>query len=528
MQKPTVFKFSVTILTLILLFACRKQFDTAAWDVDVLVPLAEGRLQLQDLSNEGTLTEDAKKLFHLVFEEEVLNIGIDTFVGIPDTTIREEYAVPIGGVFIFGGIPFQNEITETTYDLKDIQLLEAIIMNSAIEVNLRNTLDARMLVRYSILSAERDGLVFRVEEFVDPNSTLNRQYTLNGYTLDLTGINKNKTNTLTTEIEIMLDPADSAYQLQAGDLFVLENTFSDIIPSFARGYFGNQVFDFNDVSEIEGFEQIPNGRIDFTEFDVSLEIDNRIGADLSLDVNGIRSFNISDATSANLVHPVLQEDVFVGRGTLLTEDEVRATREVISLTQENSNLDELIEIRPDSIEFDLGIQINPLGNVSLGNDFVVNGQNLSAFLRVDVPLIVGLDGLELVDTLDFTFEREAENDPLEQLNYGFVNIHVRNAYPMQAGLQLYMQDTSGVVFDSLFTSRQWIASGGVNASGRVTDTIQSKIELPIDQERFDQFEKTASLRAVANLNTTELDSVGIYSDGFIDVKIVGDFNANSR
>ena len=114
------------------------------------------------------------------------------------------------------------------------------------------------------------------------------------------------------------------------------------------------------------------------------------------------------------------------------ENPVKHITKTISFDESNSNLNELFELNPSALIYDIDLETNPLGNVSLGNDFVYYGHDLSATMLIDVPLRIGVEGLSLDDTFNLNVDLE-DND---QLRDGTLDLYVENGFPFQADFNL--------------------------------------------------------------------------------------------
>lgn len=522
-------KFFLLLAGILLALGCREKNDLANWDVDILVPLASGSINLSDYVPEDYIAADGSGLLNLVISEKLLDIGLDTLIGIPDTTIKEAFTFP-ASLTLPPGAPFFGGVKETDYKIRNAQLTLAEIRESEIEVFFKNTIDKPVLFRYSITSATKDGNIFEVEERVEANSSINKIYTLNGYTLDLRGLDGGGYNTIVYEFTAMIHPSETdPHTFKVGDQVAIENTIRNVSPQYVKGYFGNEEISFTDSAEVDFLSRFPFESLNITEFDVVMTIDNGIGADLRIDINKLASANTKKAKYAELEHSIIGSTLQFARAIDLhtAENEVKHVKKGYKFTDANSNLDELLEVGPDKVITDLSMVVNPLGNISLGNDFVYYGHNLSAVLDIRVPLVIGLQGLLLDDTTAFRFGQDVERDVLDQVNEGFIRCIFDNGYPFDAGLQLYLQDSSGATLDSLLPAVQWIDGAGEEVNGRVAASQRSIIEVPVNRQKLEILELSNALRIKAILNTVGTDSVHVRDDYRIDYRIVGDFNVNA-
>lgn len=511
---------------------CRKKLELANWEVDAVAPLAYGSVNFSDYAPEKYFTTSQDQLLNLVLSDTLLNLGLDTLIGIPDTTITESFALPIQ-IQAVPGFVFYQDTKTSRYEIKDVKLTFAEVRESELLIKLKNTIDHPVLFSYSILNAVNpQGDTFYVEERVEANSALDTVYDMNGYLLDLRGLDGNEYNTVVSNFSAMIHPSvpDASVTIAAGSQFTIENTVKNVIPEYVQGYFGQHNVLFNESTAIDFLDEFPFQSLNITDFDVTMTIDNGMGVDMKLRMEQIGAENTASGNAASLSHALIGSDQQFTRALQLyaPDDPVKHIRKQFKFNAGNSNLDELLEVRPDVLNSNLALEVNPLGNVTYNNDFVYYGHNLTAWMDLRIPLVIGLKGLELSDTVAFKYDASEEGGPLDRVNYGTLRCIMDNGYPFEAGLQFYLQDTTGTEIDSLLTAMQWIEGAEEESNGRVSTPRRSVIEIPVTQSKLDQLELANALRLKVILNTVGEDSVHIRSGYKMDYKIVGEFNVNVR
>lgn len=521
----------VLVVVGVLLSGCRKKRELANWDVDVTAPIAYGAVDLSDVAANENLVESQGQLLNLVFSDTLINLGLDTLIGIPDTTITEGFTLPID-IPSVPGSPFYQDVKTSQYQIRGAKLTYAIVRDSELRVKLTNTIDRPVLFTYTVLSATLNGDTFEVQQRVEAKSTLDTTYNMNGYALDLRGLTGAEYNTIVSRFSAMIHPSvtDTVVTIKAGAQFSIENTVKNVIPEYIQGYFGNHQITFNESEPIELLDRFPFESLNITDFDVTMTIDNGMGVDLSLIMTRLGSSNTDLGTSSELNHSLIGSNLEFTRAQQLYDpaDPVRHITKEVQFTDVNSNLDELLEIRPNEFVADMDIEVNPLGNISLGNDFVFYGHNLRAIMDLRIPLILGLKGLQLNDTVEVNYTAPADNSPIHRVNEGVLRFIFDNGFPFEAGVQFYLQDSAGNEFDSLLTNVEWIEGALEEANGRVLQSQQSFIEVPVDQQKLDHLEQAEALRLNVELNTTGTDSVHVRSNYQLGYRLVGEFNANIR
>lgn len=502
--------------------SCTRDHWLASWEVNALVPIAHGNLKLLEDLDQDFLVAEGDEIVHVEVEEELFRIGLDSILEIPEYEIDTGFFVPFS-LTLPPGAPFYVQDEETIYDLGEVQLLYAELAGGSIDVELENTIDKPVLFQYFIYSATNNGDTFKVEERIEANSTLKKSYSLAGYQLNLQGEEGNKFNAVHTFFQAMIHPDETqSHQFSAGDRFDIVNKIHSIEPSYVRGYFGSQTIAFKEHVSIDLFDQIQVNDFDVFEYAVDLWIDNGIGADLSLLVNSISTDDSLGSKHTELLHDLVSSPQGFVRAQALGGKPVavKHIQRSYDLTQENSNLDALIESQPNRATANLALTLNPLGNISGGNDFVAAGHDLSMGMRAVVPLKLSLSKLRLSDTLDLAIELP---DQAGRIQSGALRLYLENEYPIDAAIQGFMLDGDGVVLDSLLENRSVIS--GATQDGIVSESV---IEVPMDQDRFRRLEQAESMIISAHISTTNGDSVAIKSNQSIQFKLVADMILNTR
>lgn len=110
-------------------------------------------------------------------------------------------------------------------------------------------------------------------------------------------------------------------------------------------------------------------------------------------------------------------------------------------------------------------------------------------LLVDRASIKTNKKLAQKDTLQI--EVTQENDELDEQNAsGTITLFVENGLPFQAGFQFYMLDANKMLLDSIFTSQQIIEGGTTNEQGVSISVKESKVVLPVNREKYNNFLKS--------------------------------------
>ena len=82
-----VYKYiAFLIISVALLFSCKKDFDKPAWDIEVLAPLAKTTMDINNLIADSLIKVEADSSVVLVYQETLEQINLDSLMIIPDST----------------------------------------------------------------------------------------------------------------------------------------------------------------------------------------------------------------------------------------------------------------------------------------------------------------------------------------------------------------------------------------------------------------------------------------------------------
>ena len=522
-------KILAICFSVIFLFSCRKDFERPNWDVDMLAPLVKTSLNLGHILPDSVLITNPDTSLKIVYEESIFDVGVDSLFKIPDTTISNTYTVSANSS-VAPGNSFYSEAKEYTLNISNgVGLNYAVIESGFIEVEIFSEIQENIIVEYIIPSAIKSGDTLKLTETILAGTSSNpshfvKQIDISGYELDLTGISKAEINTLVTRAVGTVDPNASApAQLNFGDQVVFNNKLIDVVPYFVRGYFGNQVSNYKDTTEIDVLRKISGG-LDLDEVDLDISFKNGIGVDAQVVLNQFTTQNTSTTNVSNLSHSVIGTPININRSTLTNSiPEVNYTNYNIDVNTGNSNLDNLIEILPNQLIYDVDLTINPNGNISGNNDFVYKNHVLETNLKVEFPLSLIATNLALQDTISFSLPDETETG---RINNGTLFLYADNGFPFDANIQLAMYDEFDNFLQNLTVQSQILAAP-VDGNLRVTTKKQSVLAIPLSNSDVDNLYNANKLLFTISFTTQpQSQFIKIYDGYEIDLQIVGDFSYN--
>lgn len=525
------------IVLIFVFFSCRKKIELPAWETNLYFPLVSTTLNISDLVKDSSLKVNTDQSLSIVYSGEVYKIDFDSLFQIPDTSIFQSFSC----IFCGGGIQYPanatviNQSQNTKYNLDGVELVEAIIRSGFIEVELRSTFKGKTVLTYEMpLAKDNNGnslLIIDTLPAASPGNTtvIIKSYDLAGYKMDLRGTNGNNFNTISSNFKAVT--LDSTI-VTSSDTVKILNTFKSIIPEYARGYFGQTVVKIEpDNQAVSKLHNIAGGSVDFKNFNLVMKVENSIGVDIRFLLQQILSSNFSSGESVFLTGSVVGSSININRASVNTSvnyPPVSFSEYVISMSDTNSNADELFEIFPDSISTEAEISLNPLGNISNSNDFIYYGHGINVSLDAEIPLHLVASSLVLVDTLpvDFLAGADSSGSGAEKnIIGGNLVMDIYNGYPFSARPQLYLMDENFIISDSIVESGAVVEAADLDGNYYATGKKFSKILIPVDQQKIEALKAAKNLMVKIVFSTaSQPDFVKIYSEYSVDIKVVADIN----
>jgi hypothetical protein len=499
-----------------------------SWDTEILAPLVNASLDINNLLPDSVLQANADSSLKIVYNNDIYNLNIDSLFVIPDTTIHNSYGIPFNFNFSPGQVVINNNVAETTYELGEAELRTIIIKSGFVKYSVKSRIKEVTNFVYSIPCAKLGGVPFAINVTVPAavgpvEGVYNQVFDLSGYTIDLTGIANNKVNTIYTSLTASISPSAASSVLVANtDSMIIENTFYDIIPYYAKGYFGQTTTDVGPAfSDFTLFSRITDGTLQLEDVSFNVHLENSIGMDSRIIINNLTSINNRTGNSLSLSNSLIGSPININRAAE-SGGIVYPTYADFPLTTSNSNIKPMIENLPDQFGYSLKLITNPLGNISGSNDFIYSDRLFKASMNMEIPLSLVATNLTLADTLNLNI---SNNEGEQDIKSGTITLIAHNGFPFDAQLQFYLLDGNMNITDSIFGYTNTIDEAPLNSSLRAIGKKETRISIPFDKDKMTRFYNTEKILLKIKFNTSAQPAyVKIYSDYTIDVRLVGDIN----
>lgn len=511
---------------------CKKNENTN-WDIDLSSPLAFGKLTLVNIIPDSLFEINAlTNEVNLKFSQKIIELNLDTLLEIPDTSIFNS----LKPLFSFTCPANTNVIPTVTNDINfyanNVELSLIKIESGKVNISLISNIQGVLKYTYSIPGATLNNVPLIVEITI-PSAPISgsievqKEIDLTGYNLDLTGTSGNEYNKLSSVLTVQTADLPVSVNVSQDSVYST-NTFSVIVPEYAKGYLGSisESFDMENVDF--SISNSISGMIDFDQVYIDFDIENGFGVDARLNINTLASVNNQTGLTINLESDFIGNSLNLNRAIDLGNS-FTSSNYNLNFNHTNSNIDAFIGNLPTQLGYDLDIEINPLGNISNYNDFVYESSKVEATMNINIPLKFSTNGLVVSDTVAFQ-KIQSNNDSEEntnKINFGKLFIEVKNTFPFSATVELNLLDNGANSLQSI--GGIIIASGQYNTLNSTTTSNTNLIVIEATQELLDNLLTTENMALKATFNTYDSGTNGIVSissDASIEFKISGELNYN--
>ena len=420
------------------------------------------------------------------------------------------------GIAIFPSQEIFNEDTVVGFDIGDVKLTKVLVDEGGVEVIGVSTVQDTLKIEYIIPGAIKNGQMFKLNFNLPPapigeSITVVEFFDFSGYEIDLTGQFGDTINTLYTVSRGWIDSSGIVTEISLQDSIFNTITVKEIVPSKAWGFLGSDTISGQESINFDFFNEI-NGSFDLEQLEVSLITKNFLGSNGQVNIKKLES--VSNAKSIVLNSDQINSPFQIEAATTNNVDSILPSELEINFDQENSNVDELVELKPNVFNFEYEIITNNDINQQLG--FAYKGQGIKSELQMKIPIYGSLNDITFSDTVDVDFDISNE---LEKGNFILI---AENGYPLNAQIELLMLDDANNLIETLISGQE-ILAGEVNQNGIVSSTKISELTIPFNDAGKLNNTKKVGFR-VSFSSSPQNQSVKFYSDYAIKLKLTGNFN----
>lgn len=495
-------------------FSCKK--EKTRWDSDWAAPIAHGHLTINDMIPIKYTETNADGYLSLVIHEPVFGFSLDTLIKLPDTTIVQKTAIGLPTVDVGPGFELPDSYNQG-YELGDIQLKRVIVKSGKAITAVESSWPGKTKVTFTFPHVNGPEGVFQRIYYLDAGSVTspavaNDLIDMAMYDMDLRGVDGNSYNTIGINVLVESNEAVDNFTVTNTDSIAFSFSFKDMVPLYAKGYFGQYYFADTTALALPPMKKIVAGAIDLDSISLTLTVKNGF--------NIIGRAKISQITGVNSRTGNAVDLDFAEKNTTLNIDPADGglydyvpSEYPIQLNNVNCNIIDFIENLSDSIQVGYALEINPFGNVTAGSDEFFPNSKMELFVDGEFPLHFGANDLTIQDTLEINWIDTQSLTPQE----ANVLLEYTNGFPLGANAKFYLLDETNAVIDSISVNST--IQAGVYADPYTTTPTNGQLQFSLSSSQFANLENTKKMILSVSFNSYGDDKVKISPDSFFDFKI---------
>lgn len=504
------------ILALAITMAGCQRDQPTQWDVNMRAPLVEGRITWADLV-EDTLLEEENGTLHLRYESALINFKLDSLTNLQDTVLSTRFTPGFSGgpLSIPPGTNVFNQTDDLNFGISSAEIREVHISRGRLNYRIESYVEGPLAVSYALPGvALPEGGYFSLETITEPAqddvpfvTTGSRD--LQDVQVDLQGSDGGVFNRLATSLNVAIAAeAADAVPVYGDDSIRVELAFEDVVIAYGRGFFGQFSDISSDTIDVSPFTETL-GYIDFDELSFSVSITNRVGADAQLELNSIRAER--NLESVELNHELTNQTINLTRAVDQGNGNVNANTYDWLIDEGNSNITQLFGLLPQRLVIDRMFELNPLGDISGGNDFIYADQPVEASFNIDVPLAFSTEGVILRDTLQL--------EPLESEVEGEGELHVQlsNGFPLQVDQLKLTLLSEGEEFELLSD----LSLSAASWDGEMYQTLPVEHTQSLSNAHLNALRTGGVVEIEVQFETYDGEEVTMNGNESIEVEIIG-------
>jgi hypothetical protein len=468
--------------------------DDYTYDATFAIPLIDSRLSINDILDPegiGAIETDDENLIWLVYKGRVFSIPAEEIFPFPDQI--QSFSVEIDPSSKSEIVVEQSFLLLFSED----QYIEYILFRRG-EFNVRIENTEQLIADGYDISAQFEIFNSETENgdpvggTVTPNQ--NTSIDLMGSSIDL----GNNANLFLVKFTITVtgngNPANAPYNI---DFF---QSLENIKYQSIYGFIGDITFPVGNTDvEINIFNNANIADIFFENPIIEIITSSSIGTPMELTFNEFYASNRDNETIT------IENETITGWSINMPESLGETAVTTLELNRSNTNIDEIMTIRPTTIHYDVTGTTNPAKDQS--PNFINYDSNMSIDVEVNLPLFGRVDFFELQDTISNTLEDLPQDARIEWLE---LKIQIDNGFPLAASIDVFFLDENLQVFDRLFsepTPLNVIESAPTDPLTNIVTQPTSKESLIyLDENKIESMKNAERLLLNVQFNTYNQDT----------------------
>lgn len=517
------FVLGIFIISLLMgMSSCRKLASDLGWNTDLKAPIIHSSLGVDDIFVDSLLVQNPDQSWKLVLDQKIVAFDNNSLIEVHDTLSQDIFSIPI----YFKVPPGQKVLEQTSVyemELGDVELTTSRARDAELKFLVTNTITQPLLVEYEVVSSQKNGKTFKVTDSVPAAtaqgpSKMIKTINLSYYDMDFTGPNHDRTNMVISKTTVSIHPNADTVWVNPSDSIIITSIFNKLDIDFAYGYFGQSTEIVSDSSNLSTFNNFKQGAFNLAATTAELRINNYLGADIQMQIQDILSINSEKGTTVALNDPIIGKNINILRGSLTgdTSNPVKPSKYVFPI--HHSNIPSMLSNQPDMLAYKMRYQLNPLGNISGGNDFIYADKSIEGIIHMEIPLNVSMNNLVIQNNSSFNFDKE------NKIKGGDMIISVDNLFPFDVAVQFYILDNQNNIVDSLLHDKIKAPHGIMDAQGYVRKPVHSDLVIKMNEDMLRKMRENDQMLISAKIDSDGAGNRQLYQHYNMDVKIILDAN----
>lgn len=494
-------KYIFILLISSLFLSCRK--EATRWNSDWSAPLINDTLTLKNWVNDSTLNVNNAGYYDVKLNRELFHFDLNSVVGIPDTTLQNNFYIP-ASISVPPGYSFVNQTEERDLMLEPIELKQINLKNGQISIVIKNPYPTKVICAISLPGVTKNGVVVSAEIEVNAgalnNSTVGtKTIDLAGTHMNLTGLSGGDKNKLLSIITVTSDPNGPTVNSTSSYVTQVFATIENIEIEYAKGYFGQQVFEDTVETDVALLNNWIDGSIDLPNLALNLKLTNGIKSMGRINLKELittQSNGTSTSLSSNQINVPQNVNSASGSWSTLVPSETN-----FNFQSTNSNIQDFLENAGTKIKLVYEFVLNPLGNISGSWNEIFPQSEVQLDLFLNMPLGFALDNFTVADTFELNLTNYQKQ--LEQGRSAEIIMDLTNSFPIQGRLFLQFIDENNQALVSM-AEYKTIQSGLLGTTSSAGIPVQaSHISWQLTEEDFKKLTKSTRIAVIAKFDTPE-------------------------
>jgi len=410
-----------------------------------------------------------------------------------------------------------------------MKLTNIVLKDSRMSYSVHSPIPIGMTISLRMPTVKIDGNVV-VEQIIIPQSggTVQGMIDMSGAEINLASDPSHPYNRIPTEVSVEINGVGWFIPFDLSQGFSFDFTFDEIGFSLAQGYFGQIGVNIDETEFPLGLDFLSNLEGGFSlsnpSFNILAYSSLGIPIGIDLDVTGISSKGIIQNIDYSGPQMILPYPMSIAQGY---------NEGVLGFNKNNSSIDEIIGLPPETLLFSGSGESNPYGFMGY-NNFITDTSQINIGLSMNFPITVKAENLSFQDTMALGSGDDEENmEPGEdeQSSFDFDIIEEASLYidlthdlPINLSLDIILFDSLNFIKYDTIHADLLVAAAYDNA-GNMIKMSQHKEFIELEKSTISNFSKANSLIIKAGLSTYDPgDGLGaryvkLYSDYSLDFKL---------